>query len=475
MDAPTASDAPTLPPARGTRAPLVAVGLLALGLALKVGVASRFGILSDEAYYWLWSQSPALGYFDHPPLLAWMIALTTLPGDSALLVRLGAILCGLAPLALLPAVRHRLLFVALTLGLLPIAWLTLLATPDAPLIATWSLCLAAALRDTPRAWAAAGLFGGLAILAKLTGILVLPLCLLATGAWRRPAGWLAMGIAGAVATPWLAWEVAQGLPSIGFQMDHGLGGTGLSPGPLLGYLGGQLALIGPLLLVPALVFWATAWRAAGAQRTLWLLSLGPIVLFGLASLRTAGEANWTAPAFIGLAAGLASTPSRILRALSWAGAGLGMATSLVLVAHLERPILPLDPDPRDRFHEGPALGRALEAHPSEAVLFTERYHEAALAAFYTDLRTHKHPVCGRPDQFERWPMPAVDAARYLRPARSGASTCIDPAFAMVERLSVLQGRDATGRSVARWDLFAVSERRTSGDHLSDRPTSQPSR
>ncbi|MEN0001063.1 MAG: glycosyltransferase family 39 protein, partial [Pseudomonadota bacterium] len=29
-------------------------------------------VLPDEGYYWMWGQYPALSYFDHPPLLAWL-------------------------------------------------------------------------------------------------------------------------------------------------------------------------------------------------------------------------------------------------------------------------------------------------------------------------------------------------------------------------------------------------------------------
>ncbi|MEO1702433.1 MAG: glycosyltransferase family 39 protein [Pseudomonadota bacterium] len=29
-------------------------------------------VLPDEGYYWMWGQFPALSYFDHPPLLAWL-------------------------------------------------------------------------------------------------------------------------------------------------------------------------------------------------------------------------------------------------------------------------------------------------------------------------------------------------------------------------------------------------------------------
>ncbi len=33
--------------------------------------------LPDEGYYWLWAKHPALSYYDHPPLQAWMIAVST--------------------------------------------------------------------------------------------------------------------------------------------------------------------------------------------------------------------------------------------------------------------------------------------------------------------------------------------------------------------------------------------------------------
>lgn len=43
----------------------------------------------DEAYYWLWGQHPALSYYDHPPLLAWVQAgFTATLGRSLLTLRL---------------------------------------------------------------------------------------------------------------------------------------------------------------------------------------------------------------------------------------------------------------------------------------------------------------------------------------------------------------------------------------------------
>ncbi len=46
----------------------------------------------QEAYYWNYSRHPALSYFDHPPMAAYFIKLTTLLGTSAFSIHLAAIL-----------------------------------------------------------------------------------------------------------------------------------------------------------------------------------------------------------------------------------------------------------------------------------------------------------------------------------------------------------------------------------------------
>src|SRR5438128_9664247 len=49
------------------------------------------GLYPDEAQYWFWAQHLAFGYYSKPPLVAWVIALTTaMFGDSEFAVRLAA-------------------------------------------------------------------------------------------------------------------------------------------------------------------------------------------------------------------------------------------------------------------------------------------------------------------------------------------------------------------------------------------------
>src|SRR3954449_5801760 len=69
--------------------------ILAL-VALRLGAAAFPPITFDEAYYWIWSKNLAGGYYDHPPLVAFVIRLgTMIAGDTEFGVRLISILLAL--------------------------------------------------------------------------------------------------------------------------------------------------------------------------------------------------------------------------------------------------------------------------------------------------------------------------------------------------------------------------------------------
>ena len=69
-----------------------AAAITALTVARLIWLAATTAELyPDEAQYWFWSLHPALGYYSKPPLVAWIIALTTrVLGDSGFGIRLAA-------------------------------------------------------------------------------------------------------------------------------------------------------------------------------------------------------------------------------------------------------------------------------------------------------------------------------------------------------------------------------------------------
>ena len=42
-------------------------------LLLALAQAASTELIADEAYYWVYSRFPAWGYFDHPPMIAFII------------------------------------------------------------------------------------------------------------------------------------------------------------------------------------------------------------------------------------------------------------------------------------------------------------------------------------------------------------------------------------------------------------------
>ena len=72
-----------------------ALVILAL-VAVRLVAAAFTPITFDEAYYWMWSKNLAGGYYDHPPMVAYVIrAGTMIAGDTELGVRLVSILLAL--------------------------------------------------------------------------------------------------------------------------------------------------------------------------------------------------------------------------------------------------------------------------------------------------------------------------------------------------------------------------------------------
>src|SRR5258708_2824413 len=119
-----------------------AVTILAL-VALRLVAAAWTPLTFDEAYYWMWSKGLAGGYYDHPPMVAFVIRLgTMIAGDTEFGVRLVSILLAL-PMSWAVYRSAAILFggqrVAATAAILLNVTLmaaggTLIVTPDAPVL-----------------------------------------------------------------------------------------------------------------------------------------------------------------------------------------------------------------------------------------------------------------------------------------------------------------------------------------------------
>ena len=160
-------------------------------MALRLVAAAGTPLTFDEAYYWMWSQHLAGGYYDHPPGVALVIRLgTMIAGDTELGVRLVSILLAL-PMSFAVYRSAAMLFggtrVAATATVLLNVTLmaavgTMIVTPDAPLLVASSFVLffLAKVLDSGRGawWLAVGVAVGCALLSKYTALFFGPAILI---------------------------------------------------------------------------------------------------------------------------------------------------------------------------------------------------------------------------------------------------------------------------------------------------------
>ena len=283
-------------------------------LVVRLTFASMLNLIPDEAFYWTWTRHLAGGYLDHPPMIAWLMYLSTrVLGNTELGVRFFAVIMPFATVLVLvwlaekgsgTVVRSTLRDVPATVpdpvsarrgGLVVAAVLltsplfTMLATvftPDTPAIFFCVLAMACVLtivesQSLSRSrvallWALFGVFSGLALLSKYTAIL-LPaavfLALLTSRAGRdhlrRPGIYLSGLIALAVFWPVIHWNWQHEWASFSFQLGHGMSRdrftwlqTLTEP---LAFIGGQALPLMPVLFALGIVALVSYWRRAWSQ------------------------------------------------------------------------------------------------------------------------------------------------------------------------------------------------------------------
>jgi hypothetical protein len=294
---------------------------------LRILVAVRLPFTIDEPYYWLWGQHPALGYYDHPPLAGWLLALTSLLGDDVLIVR-APVLIGAAACAVLvffyarSLTRNEEAATAAGIAILFAPYYSVMAVlvgPEFALLAAWAWSLYAwhdALFN-PRArgsflrWTHAGLALGVCLLAKFTafafvaGLGLFFLIAPQSRRWlRSPWPWTAALIALVVYSPFLFWNARNGWQTFLFQASARTFDARI--GRLLPLTGESLLGLSPLI---ALAFFPAvrgavreSFRAVDGERLRLPLavSLPPLLGFFLLGPFTGVQVYWTLCCYIGL-------------------------------------------------------------------------------------------------------------------------------------------------------------------------------
>ena len=256
---------------------------LALGatLAFRFWLSAALPLTGDEAYFLLWGRHPDLGFYDHPPMVGWILALILPFSDAEWAVRLPSTLlpAALALLAreFLKSEPDKADLAGILVLLIPINVWNVLVTTDTPLI-LFSLLSVLAFARGRFAWA--GILLGLAFTSKYFAAL-LGLAYLAWAiAARRPRDFAVVFLA---ALPFgllnLYWNYEACWCNVMFNALNRHEDAGWSwPNPLL-FLVSLAYLAAPL----AWYAWRERARLRAAPLALVLAWAVPLAVFALLS------------------------------------------------------------------------------------------------------------------------------------------------------------------------------------------------
>jgi 4-amino-4-deoxy-L-arabinose transferase-like glycosyltransferase len=453
---------------------------------VRLVVAAATPLAPDEAYYWVWSQTLAAGYLDHPPMVAlWIRAGTILAGQGALGVRLlapfaaalGSVLVWCAAEDLLPGRGAGLLAAGLLNATLLFGVGAVTMTPDTPLLLFWTAALAALARllvtGRPAWWLAAGAAAGLALDSKYTAGLLAPALLLwllavpALRPWlRRPWPWLGAGLAVLLFTPVLAWNAAHHWASLLKQGARTADwDTSRAWQFVAELIGGQFALATPLLAVLLTAGMVLAvrrsWRREPAWPLLAALSVLPAAAFLQHAFGDRVQANWPAvtyPAAAIAVAGLAPGWRRLHRP----AVALGLAVTALVYAQGMFFLIPLPPhlDPVAlRLAGWDGLARTVAATAQDQAAGYVAVANYGDAAELARLLPPDLPVLAVDGRWRAFALPDATAAiigrpgLLLRPARHADPPDLAD-WAAAARLPDVS-RDVGGVAVAPYQIYRV--------------------
>jgi 4-amino-4-deoxy-L-arabinose transferase-like glycosyltransferase len=364
-------------------------------LAFRFWFAAALPMTGDEAYFVLWGRFPDIGYYDHPPMVGWLLALLMRISEAPWVLRLPATLL---PVLVALLARHALRswfgrdadtadLAAIAVLLAPLNVWNVLITTDTPLVLFSVVSLLAFARER---FLLAGVLLGLAFLSKYFAVLLGVSYLVWSIMARRPRAF-ALVFAGALpfALVNLYWNWQSCWCNVMFNAINRHGDAGLSLATPALYAASLAYLAAPLLWYAwkerARLRAALARPGEGALLVAWLV---PLLVFALISPVRLIGLHWLLsfiPAII-LTLALALERRALVVSARWF-AGFALLHAIAFAVLLA---LPLETWKTTRLYKSlvmladpGAVLRPLSPLLQDATLAYESYSMAAVLSFHT--------------------------------------------------------------------------------------------
>src|SRR5450755_4350234 len=256
---------------------------------LLIGIRFIFsgiiGLMPQDAYYDFYAQHLDLSYYDHPPMIAYLLRFFTgIFGKKVFVLKLADTTVTLLTVIAFYQLAKKFLpgdkpwkATALLISTFMISILSLISTPDVPLMLCWVLSLnflqEAIMKRKNFYWIWAGIFSGLSFDSKYTALfLILGLVgfLMIAKPYRRLlfSRWFFLYLICFAVTilPVVIWNLRNGFASFKFQSEGRVHeGLQIDPTGFFGVIGHQSAILLPILFFSLCFFISRIIRKYGVR------------------------------------------------------------------------------------------------------------------------------------------------------------------------------------------------------------------
>jgi hypothetical protein len=301
--------------------------LIAISSVVRLIITSNLELGNAEVYYWAYSLHLQWNYFDHPPMVAWLIRLTTanLFFHNEVFVRLGAVICA--------AISTWLIFkIGKVVNNLQTGWFAALLytcsiygsiaagasiLPDSPQMVFWfsSILLLIKISHSTEHdtrfnsfWCLFGIISGLCIMSKVHGIFlwfgIVLYVLFINRTWLRyPGIYVSALITLIIISPIIIWNLQNNFITYEFHSSRiTLTGSVIDVKRFFKQLLATILITNPVnfFLICSNLLWAIKGKFSVSKRDIQLLlfcSLPLIVVLLFISLFRETFPHWPGPAY----------------------------------------------------------------------------------------------------------------------------------------------------------------------------------
>ncbi len=384
---------------------------LAIFFLINVLQSNYTALFEDEAYYWIWSKNLAFGYFDHPPLVAVWIKISSILFNSELGIRFfSSVSFTLMLIVIWLIIDHKQkwnfvgLFFLLIISMALLNVFGFVTTPDTPLLLFVAAFIYAYKRFLVNENWLNTLFLGISMAAmlysKYHGVLVILFIVLSNlTLLRHKKFWLAGIIAILLFLPHLYWQYENGFPSFVYHLKE-RGKKLYRIENTIMYFVNLIAIVGITFPVIYKAFFKQK-AYSKFEKSLQFLIYGFIVFFFFSTFASRPQAQWTGIILIPLT--ILTFPYFIKhkKERKWLFILGSIQLLIMLVARIFLANSNISPIPLEPHMSEKWVSELKEKTNSKPIVFVNSYKNASIYEFYTGIKTHSYSVLkGRKSQYD---------------------------------------------------------------------------